>query len=255
MGNLVQGDLGISFRAAGGDRPVSEIIRSSGFVSAQIALLSVLLAVVIGITLGTLSALNHNGPLDYLGVIFATVGASIPHFVLAMFFIIVFSVNLGWFDQQGWGGPRQFSEITDWSGYEWRKMIMPVLALAALPAAYIARVTRASVLEVMNQDYIRTARAKGLREYRVVVRHTLKNALIPVLTVIGPIAAVLASGSFIIETMFGINGIGKEAVGAVFERDYGLIMGTTLMYALIITLANLTVDLLYAYVDPRIRYG
>jgi oligopeptide transport system permease protein len=234
---------------------VSEIIRRSGFVSAQIALLSVTLAIVIGVTLGTLSALNHNGPLDYLGVIFATLGASIPHFVLAMFLILFFSVNLGWLDQQGWGGPREFSEITDWSRYEWRKMIIPVLALGALPAAFIARVTRASVLEVLNQDYIRTARAKGLREHRVVLRHTLKNALIPVLTVVGPIAAVLASGSFIIEHQFGINGIGKEAVGAVFERDYGLIMGTTLVYALTITIANLVVDLLYAWVDPRIRYG
>jgi oligopeptide transport system permease protein len=178
----------------------------------------------------------------------------VPHFVLAAFLVIVFAVNLGWLDTQGWGGPRQVADIFNADAYNWRKMVLPVVALGMLPAAYIARVTRASLLEVLNQDYIRTARAKGLRESRVVIRHAIKNAMIPVLTVIGPIAAILLSGSFIIETMFGINGIGKESITAVQRRDYGLIMGTTLFYALIVSFANLVVDLLYAAVDPRIRY-
>jgi len=251
LGNLLQGDLGISFQ---GDDPVSEIIRRSGFISAQIAFLCLLTAVVIGISLGTMSALNHNGVLDYVGVTFATVGASVPNFVLAAFLVIVFAVNLNWFAASGWGGPATFSELFDLSVYDWRKMVLPVVSLSVLPTAYIARVTRASVLEVLNQDYIRTARAKGLQERNVVLRHTLKNSMIPVLTVIGPIAALLISGSFIIETMFAINGLGRESIGAVQRRDYGLIMGTTLFFALVVAFANLVVDLLYAAVDPRIRY-
>jgi oligopeptide transport system permease protein len=252
MGNLAQGDLGVSFKT---DRSVAQTIRDKGFVSMQIAVLSLVVAVAIGVTFGTFAALNHNGPADYAGVGFATFGASVPHFILAALLVIVFAVNLGWFDTLGWGGPSKVSEIFDASAYDWRKLVLPVVALAMLPAAYIARVTRASVLEVMNQDYIRTARAKGLREYRVVVGHTIKNALIPVLTVIGPLGAVLLSGSFIIESMFGIPGIGKESITAVQARDYGLIMGTTLYFALIVVIVNLVVDLLYAVVDPRIRYG
>jgi oligopeptide transport system permease protein len=133
-------------------------------------------------------------------------------------------------------------------------MTLPVLSIGMLPAAFIARVTRASVLEVLSQDYIRTARAKGLRERVVVIRHTIKNAMIPVLTVMGPIFAFLITGSFIVERAFQINGVGRQFVSAVFTRDYGLIMGTTLFFAAIVALANLVIDLLYAYVDPRIRY-
>jgi oligopeptide transport system permease protein len=219
-----------------------------------VAVLGLFLATTVGMVFGTISALQHNGPFDYLGVIFATIGASVPHFVLGAFLSIIFAVNLGWFDLVGWGGPKQVADIFNPSAYDWNNMVLPVVALSMLPAAYIARITRASMLEVLNQDYIRTARAKGLREYRVVMRHSVKNALIPVLTVIGPIAALFVSGSFIIETMFGINGIGRESINAVRQRDYGLIMGTTLFFALIVALSNLIVDLLYAVVDPRIRY-
>lgn len=252
MTNLVQGDLGISFQDR---RPVVDTLRTTGFVSAQIAILALVLAVIVGLTLGTLAALNHNGVVDYLSVLFATIGASIPHFILAAFMVIVFSVNLGWFDQFGWGGPERARDLLDPSAYDYKRMVLPVLALAAFPAAYIARVTRASALEVLNQDYIRTARAKGLSEIRVVTRHTIKNALIPVLTVIGPIAALLLSGSFIIESMFNINGIGREFIVSVQRRDYGLIMGTVLLYAFTVAVINLVVDLMYAVVDPRIRYG
>jgi oligopeptide transport system permease protein len=250
MGNIVRGDLGISFD----DRSVSDIIRRSGFISAQVALLSFVIAVSFGITLGTISALNHNKPLDYAGVLFATVGASVPNFVLAAFLSLIFGVELGWLKLLGWGGPQEVSDILNPSAYEPSKMVLPVVSLTVLPAAYIARVTRASVLEVLSQDYIRTARAKGLREFWVVMRHTIRNALIPVLTVLGPIAALLVSGSFIIESTFGINGLGRESITAVLRRDYGLIMGTTLFFALVVALSNLVVDLLYAVVDPRIRY-
>jgi oligopeptide transport system permease protein len=250
---LLHFDLGVSITHQ--DEPVTETIQRAGFISLQVAGLAVILAMVVGVTLGTISALQHNGPLDYLGVLFATVGASVPHFVLAAFLSVFFAVNLGWFQLLGWGGPSEARDLFNPSAYEWRKMVIPVLALGMLPAAYIARVTRASMLEVLNQDYIRTARAKGLREYRVVVRHTIRNALIPVLTVIGPLAALLLSGSFIIETMFGIGGLGRESINAVLRRDYELIMGTTLFFALIVALSNLVIDLLYAVVDPRIRYG
>ena len=181
---------------------------------------------------------------------FARVGAA----MLAAFMSIIFAVNLGWLKTLGCGGPSEPSELFNLSAYDWEKMVIPVVALATLPAAFIARVTRASMLEVLNQDYIRTARAKGLREQRVVLRHTIKNALIPVLTVIGPIAAILLSGSFIIESMFGIPGLGDEFVESARKRDYGVIMGTTLLFALTVALANLVIDLLYAAVDPRIRY-
>jgi oligopeptide transport system permease protein len=244
-------DLGISVRQ---DRAVSDVIRDTAFVSLQIAAIGLILAITVGMTLGVISALQHNGPLDYLGVIFATLGASVPHFVLGAFLSIVFAVKLHWFGTLGWGGPEHASDLFKPSVYEWRDMVLPVVSLSMLPAAYIARVTRASMLEVLSQDYIRTARAKGLRELRVVLRHTIKNALIPVLTVIGPIAALLLSGSFIIETMFGIPGIGKESIGAVLRRDYAVIMGTTLFFALVVALSNLVIDLAYAVVDPRIRY-
>jgi oligopeptide transport system permease protein len=245
------GDLGLSFQ---GDRDVSKLLRDGFFVTAQLGIMGFLLAAVVGMVLGTLSALNQNGPLDYLGVIFATIGASVPNFIMAAFLVIVFVVNLHWLDSLGWGGPTQFRDVLDTSAYEWRKLIIPVVSVSVLPAAFIARVTRASMLEVLHQDYIRTARAKGVAEYRVVLRHTIKNALIPVLTIMGPSAAALVTGSFIIETMFGIPGVGRAFVTAVERRDYAMIMGSTLFYTVIVTFANLFVDLAYAAVDPRIRY-
>jgi len=250
--NIVQGDLGISTR---GDHQVTEIIRRTWFVTFQLGLLAFLVAASVGLVLGTLSALNHNGPLDYLGVGFATLFASVPSFILGAFLAVLFAVNIQIFKLSGWGGPLQPADIFSSAAYDWRKVVLPVVALAALSAAYIARVTRASVLEVMNTDYIRTARAKGLRERSVVLRHTIKNALIPVLTVMGPLFAILVTGSFIIETMFSIPGLGRETINAVTARDYNVIMGTTLVFALVVTLANLTVDLAYAVVDPRIRYS
>jgi oligopeptide transport system permease protein len=249
--NSSHGDLGLSVR---GDREVSDVIRHGFFVTAQLGTMGFVVAVVLGMTLGTLSALNHNGPLDYLGVGFSTIGASVPNFILGSFLVVLFAVNIQIFKVLGWGGPLQVSDIFDSSAYDWRKLVLPVVAISALPASFIARVTRASVLEVLSQDYIRTARAKGLAESRVVLRHTIKNALIPTLTVMGPIAANLVTGSFIIETMFAINGVGKESIDAIVRRDYQVILGTTLFYTMIVTFANLAVDLAYAAVDPRIRY-
>lgn len=238
--NLVQGDLGISTRS---QRDVTTIIREGLTVSAQLGGLAFVFATVFGGTMGVIAALNRNRIGDYVGVFVATVGSAMPNFILATFLVIIFSVQLGWTDVLGWefGNPR--------------KMVLPVVSLGMLPAAYIARITRASMLEVLGQDYIRTARAKGLAEWVVILRHTIKNAMVPVLTVLGPIFAVLVTGSFIIEQSFAINGVGRHFVSAVTERDYGVIMGTTLFFALVVAIANLIVDLLYAVVDPRIRYG
>jgi len=249
--NILHGDLGLSFR---GDRDVSQLIRDGFFVTAQLGILAFIAASVVGLSLGILSALNQNGVLDYVGVFFATVGAALPSFVMATFLIIIFAINLGWFQVLGWGGPIQFSQALDPSVWHWKKMVLPVLSVSTLPAAYIARVTRASMLEVLHQDYIRTAHAKGLSNFTVISRHGLKNALIPVLTVMGPIAAVLVTGSFIVETIFSIPGVGRAFVDAVLRRDYAMIMGSTLFYAVIVAVANLVVDVLYAAVDPRIRY-
>jgi oligopeptide transport system permease protein len=249
--NILHLDLGLSFR---GDRDVSELIRAGFFVTVQLGVLGFLVAAVLGLVLGVLSALNQNGPLDYIGVFFATVGASLPNFVLAAFLIIIFAVKLGWFDVLGWGGPTQIGHALDPGAWHLKKMVLPVIAVGALPAAYIARVTRASMLEVLSQDYIRTAHAKGLADRVVILRHAMKNAMIPVLTIMGPIAAVLVTGSFIIETTFAIPGVGRAFVDAVLRRDYAMIMGSTLFYTAIVAFANLAVDLLYAVVDPRIRY-
>jgi oligopeptide transport system permease protein len=199
-------------------------------------------ALVVGLTLGILSGVKQNGPLDYLAVFVSTAGAAVPNFVLSVFLVLFFGLQLGWFDVIGWefGNPRQ--------------MVLPVVALGMFPAAFIARITRASMLEVLRQDYIRTARAKGVQEFAVVMRHAVRNALVPVLTVLGPILAGLIVGSFVIEQYFAIPGIGRAFVEAVGARDYGIIMGMTLLYAALIAILNLAVDVGYALANPRIRY-
>jgi oligopeptide transport system permease protein len=217
--------------------------------------MSFIVAVVVGMSLGIVSALNRNGPLDYLGVFFATVGASVPNFIAGTFLIIIFAIQLDWFKIVGWGGPQEWSEVFSPAAYDLRKLVLPVVALALLPAAFIARIMRASMLEVLNQDYIRTAQAKGVAPNWIIFRHTIKNAMIPVLTVMGPIFATLITGSFIIESLFSIPGVGSAFVDSVIRRDYAMIMGVTLFYAFVIAIVNLITDIAYAVVDPRIRYS
>ncbi|MDP3064758.1 MAG: ABC transporter permease [Chloroflexota bacterium] len=237
LSKAARGDLGVSYTYQ--DRSVTSIIRSGFPVTASLGLIAFALSIGIGLPLGLAAASKQNSLLDYFSVFFATSFASTPGFVLGILLMILFSVNLHWLPTSGWGTPQ--------------KIIMPAIALAALPAAYTARLTRASVLEVIRQDYIRTARAKGLQETVIYYRHVLKNALIPVLTIMGPELAYLVTGSFIIEALFSIPGVGRLFVQGVFQRDYGLIMGTVLFYAFIVAILNLVVDLLYAAVDPRIR--
>ena len=235
---LLQGDLGVSYRQS--NRSVSEVIGGGIKVSATLGGLAMLLSAAVGVPLGVVAALRRNRALDYISVSLATLGASTPNFVLGIILIVIFASTFHLLPTVGWGS--------------WKQAIMPVLALSALPTAFLARITRASTLEVLNQDYVRTAWAKGLPARTVVLRHVARNALIPVLTLAGPLAAALVTGSFIIESQFAIPGVGRAFVTAIFGRDYGVIMGVTLFYALVVAAANLAVDLAYAAADPRIRY-
>lgn len=239
MNNLLHGDLGHSFAQ---NRPVTEVLAERWQPTVELGLTSFGFAIVVGLTMGTLAAVRQNSWIDYSSVGLTTLGVAVPSFVMAGFLIVIFAVNLGWFDVLGW----------EFGNY--RKMVLPVVALGLLPASFIARITRASLLEVLRQDYIRTARAKGLIEFKIIGRHVMKNGMIPVLTVVGPILAGLITGSFIIEQSFAIPGIGTLFVTSVTRRDYGVIMGTTLLYAFAIAVINLIVDLMYGFVDPRIRY-
>jgi oligopeptide transport system permease protein len=249
VSNAVQGDLGLSFQRQ--DKPVTGIILDGFKVSAVLGLLAFALASSVGVTLGVYSALNRNRLPDYSSTLFATLGAAVPAFVLGIFLKTLFAVELGWFATFGWD--THGGLIPGWLP-RWDQLALPVITLAALPAAYFARMTRASLLDVLQQDYMRTARAKGLGSRTILLRHGLRNAAIPLLTLAGPILAALVTGSFIIEQLFEVPGVGRAFVNAVSDRDYGMIMGATLFYAFVIVLANLAIDISYAYVDPRVRY-
>jgi oligopeptide transport system permease protein len=236
--NVLHGDLGLSYIYQ--NRGVTQILMQGFPITATLGITAFLGALLVGIPLGIAAALKQNSVIDYAAVIFATIFASVPGFVLGILIIILFAVKLHWLPTSGWGSIKQ--------------LIMPAFALAALPAAFTARITRASMLDVVRQDFIRTARSKGLAERVVLVRHILRNAMIPVVTIAGPEFAALVTGSFIIENLFSIPGIGRLFVQGVFQRDYGLIMGTVLFYAFAIALVNLIVDILYGVIDPRIRY-
>lgn len=256
--NLLRGDLGPSYRMKG--RDVQDVMfapegnrpfwTSRFGTTAFIGVLALVIAVIVGMSLGIVSALKQNTLIDYISLFFATVFYGIPNFVLGVFFILLFAVVLNWVPVIT---PSIWIEKTNAPNF--KAAFLPALTLAVGTAAYLARLTRASMLEVMRQDYTRTARAKGLSEIAVVTRHMLKNALIPVVTVLGPSLANLVTGSFIIETLFGINGIGRLYIESISRRDYSMIMGTTLFYALLVALANLSVDIVYGAVDPRIRVG
>ncbi len=238
-GGILTGDLGPSYRYR--DRTVNDIVADGIGTTAQLGVMAFLLAVLVGVPLGMIAALRHNGLPDYAATLVSIAGIATPSFVLAMLLVLVFAVTLRWLPTHGWEGPSSY--------------VLPTVALAGYPIAQIARYTRASMLEVTRKDYVRTAYSKGLRERTVVSMHMTRNALIPVLTILGPLLAYLVTGSFIVELIFSIPGIGRFYVNGIGERDYGLIMAMTMLYAVVIAVLNLVVDVLYAYVDPRIRYS
>jgi oligopeptide transport system permease protein len=237
---VVHGDFGPSFKYQ--DFSVAELLLSGFPASMRVGGTAIALAVVIGITLGTIAALRQNSGIDYAVMATAMTGITIPNFVMAPLLTLVLGVYLGWLPVAGWGGGApQF-------------LILPVIALALPQIAYIARLTRGSMIETLNANFVRTARAKGLREQIVVVRHALKGALLPVVSYLGPATAQIMTGSVVIETIFGIPGIGRYFVQGALNRDYTLVMGTVIVYGVMIIVLNLVVDLLYGLLDPKVKH-
>jgi len=238
-------------------RTVNDIFRDQLPISMQLGAMALFVAILIGLPLGILAALKQNTIFDYLGMSVAIFGVSVPVIVLGPLMIFIFGVSLKLLPPTGWGAKPPyllgfFPSKLDWSF--WKYAIMPSIALGLGSSAIIARLTRASLLQVIREDYIRTARAKGLQERLVITRHALKNSLIPVVTILGPMFAALITGTFVTELTFGIPGMGKYFVTSITNRDYPVIMGTILLYVVFLVIANLIVDIVYAYLDPRIRY-
>lgn len=254
---LIRGDLGPSLRFRG--QSVNDIVATTFPISAQLGLMALLLALMVGIPIGTIAALNQNSWLDYTSTFSAVIFISVPNLVLAPLLVWIFALRLGWFPVAGWGAKQPyllgFLPALDQLNLTYLKhAALPVFALGMSMSAQIARLTRASLLQVIREDYIRTARAKGLRERTVITIHALKNSLIPVITILGPLFAAIVTGTFIVEQIFGINGMGKHFVNSVGNRDYQIITGVTLIYGMILVISNLLVDIMYAWLDPRIRY-
>jgi oligopeptide transport system permease protein len=242
--NVAHFDFGLSYQYQG--KTVTSLIREGLPYTATLGVLAFLIIVPVGVGLGVLAALRQNTRTDYITMGFATVAASFPNFVVGALMVVVFSVLMAKWTQHAFFLPSADFGLDD-------HLIMPVITLSLLPIAYTARLTRASTLDTIRQDYIRTAWAKGLSERLVVVKHVLKNSLMPVVTTLGPTFAFLVTGSLIVETVFNIPGIGRAFVTAVESRDYPMILGTTILLAFIVAFANLVVDVLYVFIDPRVR--
>ncbi len=238
IGNLAKGDMGKSYRT---QRPVSEMIQGRVPNTIKLTFASLAIAAVIGVGAGIVAAVFKDTWVDFLSMVIAIIGVSIPGFWLGLMAMMLFSVRLGWFPVAGAEG--------------WRHLIMPAATLGVLASAILARMTRSSMLEELNQDFVRTARSKGLKERVVVYRHALRNALIPIVTILGLQIGGLLSGAIIIESVFAYPGIGMLAVQALNTRDFPLIQGLVLLIAVIYVLVNLIVDLIYGMLDPRVRYS
>ena len=248
-------NFGPSFKSV--SRTVNDIFRDQLPVSFQLGVMALLIALVIGVPLGIMAALKHNTWLDYVGMGTAILGVSVPTIVLGPLLIWLFGVSLKWLPPTGWGAkpPYLLGLLPEHLGWDFFKYaIMPSFVLGFGSSAVIARLTRASLLQVIGEDYIRTARAKGMRERSIILYHALKNALIPVVTLLGPMFAALVTGTFVTELVFGIPGLGRYFVNSISERDYPVIMGTILLYAIFLVFANLVVDIVYGFLDPRISY-
>lgn len=237
LGGIARGDLGPSYKYL--DRGVTDIIADTLPTSIVLGALAILFAMLVAFPAGLLAAYFRNSPIDRLCMSIAALGISLPNFVLGAVLIWAVALQLGWL------------QIGRWD--DWSSAVLPMITLGAAPAAFLASLLRSTLIETMGEDFVRTARAKGLKEPIVVAKHALLHSLIPVLTVIGPLAAALLTGSFVVEYVFAIPGMGRFFITAVTDRDYPLIMGVTLVYTALLVGANLVVDLLYSVVDPRIR--
>ncbi|SQD80183.1 oligopeptide ABC transporter permease OppB [Moritella yayanosii] len=238
--NVIQGDLGPSFKYK--DFTVNELVASALPVSAKIGAFAFVFALIFGVFVGTIAALRQNTWLDYSIMSTAMIGVVLPSFVLAPGLIYLFSIDLGWFPAGGW---------LDGS---FKYMVLPVLGMSMLYVATFARITRGSMIETLNSNFIRTARSKGLSFPYIVMKHALKPAMLPVVSYMGPAFVGIITGSVVIETIFGLPGIGKLFVNAAFNRDYSLVMGITILIGFLFILFNAVVDILLAYIDPKIRY-
>ncbi|MBX9688381.1 MAG: ABC transporter permease [Candidatus Obscuribacterales bacterium] len=237
MARLCRGDLGVSYKYA--NRTVNDILADAFPVSMQLGLLGLSLSILVGVPLGTAAALKRGSYLDGICMLIAGLGVSIPGFVVGALLIFVFGIWL------------KILPVALWES--WRHMILPALTLSASPTAYLARLTRASVLDVLDRDYVRTARSKGLSYWQTITAHVLRNALIPVVTVLGPLTAILVTGSFVVEYIYAIPGMGRFFITAVSNRDYDLIIGTTLVFGVLLIITNTIVDIAYMLLDPRMK--
>lgn len=242
MWNALHGDFGISFQSP--TETVIQLIARTWPTSIQLGLLAILLAFSTGLSFGIIAAVKQNTWVDYILTFVATLGLTVPNFVVAIWLLLAFSVRLRWLPTGGWPSS---------GAGDWRTMILPVVTLALGPAALVARYTRSSLVEVLHADYMRTARAKGLAERNVVLRHGLKNALIPLITILAPQIPNLITGTIFVEVIFRVPGLGKFFVSSIYLRDYPMIMATMLLVAFLWTVTYLLSDILYTVVDPRIR--
>ncbi len=237
LSHLVKGDLGPSYKYRG--LTVNDIIEERFPVSVQLGSVAILIALLLGIPAGILAALHQNSIPDYVVMFFSTIGIAMPSFVIGTLLMYFLSYKWGLLPSAMWGSPQH--------------MIMPAIALAGMPTAFIARLTRSSMLEVLSQDYMKTAVAKGLPQRRILWVHGIKNAIIPVVTYLGPLVASVLTGSFVVENIFAVPGLGKHFVTSINNRDYTVILGVTIFYCVLLILANLLVDLIYPLLDPRIQ--
>jgi oligopeptide transport system permease protein len=238
MGNLLKGDLGPSFKYA--TWSVNELIWSAFPVSLELGCYGLAIALILGLGAGVVASLRQNSVLDHVSMSLAMIGICVPTFVLGPLLILMFGLGLGWVNASGWDS--------------WRDRILPSITLGFFYAAYIARLARGGMLEILNQEFIRTARAKGASRQRVILKHALKGGLLPVVSFLGPAVADIITGSFVVETIFQVPGLGRFFVTAAFNRDYTMVIGTVLFYAVLIILLNLVVDVVQVSLNPRLRF-
>ncbi len=236
MNNLIHGDWGVSLHSG---RDIKTEIATKFKVSAKLGGMAAAAAIVVGLILGSIAALTRNKLPDRLIVFFTTLGTAMPSFVLATLLLLVFCLKLKWFPVWSSAKPNY---------------VLPIIALSVYPMAYITRLTKTSMLDALNQDYIRTAKAKGVPEWKVIFKHALRNALIPVITYVGPMVAYILTGSMVVENIFTIGGLGSSFVTSITNRDYTMIMATTIFLAVLMVVANLLTDIAYKFVDPRITF-